>query len=63
MAAARIRAAEELDARHILQDLVERMAWRLLDLPSADALYLIDALGLRLGECPPRDDNRSLRRI
>ena len=58
MTAARVRSAEQLDARDILQQLVDFMARRLLDLPPADPLDGIDALSLRFGQRLAGDHDR-----
>jgi hypothetical protein len=63
MAAVSVGAAEQLQARDFLQQLVEFVARRLLDLPPPDPLDCIDALGLGLRERGARDDDRRLRRI
>ena len=63
MSAARIGSAEKLEAGYILQQLVELVARRLLDLPARNSLHIIDALGLGLWKCGSRDHDRRLRRL
>ena len=50
MTAARVGAAEQLQPRHVLQQLVELVARRLLDLAPRDPLHAVYALGLGFGQ-------------
>ncbi len=61
MSASRVGAAEQLDAGHVLQQLIQVVARRLLDLAGADARGRIDPFCIGLGECCTGDDDRRRR--
>src|SRR5207253_4560367 len=62
MAAMRIRSAEQREPGDVLQQLVECVARRLLDLSRAHPNHRISALAPRLRQRPPGHDDRRARR-
>ena len=57
----RVGAAKELDAWDDLQQLVELVARRLLDVSTVDALDLVNSLRLGFGKRLPGDDDGGRR--
>ena len=54
---------EVVAVTYTVEQLIELMAWRLLDLSAADSDHRVDALGPRLRQGLAGDDDRRLRRL